>query len=61
MTVTVAVCVPERLETEGAMNNDTDPLPTAVELMASVEVGERLDLPLALVSRPYTEIVDPLA
>ena len=42
MTVTVAVCVPERLETAGEMNNDTEPLPTAAELMARVEVAERI-------------------
>jgi hypothetical protein len=49
------------LEAAGDMNNDTEPLPTAAELMASVEVDERLVLPFTLVAWPYTAIVEPLA
>ena len=60
LTVRVTVCVPEMLVTAGEMNSDTDPPPTAAELTVSVEVDERLDLPLTLVSWPYTAIVDPL-
>jgi hypothetical protein len=37
-------------ETTGERNSDTVPLPAVAELMVSVEVVERLDPPLTLLS-----------